>query len=99
MRFRGALLSAENLSKHYKEVVALNNVSFDISDGRTGILGENGADKSTAIKIFLGLLKPTSGTASILGENSSENIVVRSRLGYMPEHMQSIRSLQIWQRA
>lgn len=94
-----ALFSAENLSKHYKEVVTLNNVSFDISDGITGILGENGAGKSTAIKIFLGLLKPTSGTASILGENGSENIVVRSRLGYMPEHMQSIRSLQIWQRA
>lgn len=94
-----ALLSAENLSKHYKEVVALNNVSFDISDGITGILRKNGAGKSTAIKIFLGLLKPTSGTASILGENASENIVVRSRLGYKPEHMQSIRSLQIWQRA
>lgn len=94
-----ALFSAENLSKHYKEVVALNNVSFDISDGITGILGENGAGKSTAIKIFLGLLKPTSGTASILGENASENIVVRSRLGYMPKHMQSIRSLQKGQRA
>ena len=94
-----ALFSAENLSKHYKEVVALNNVSFDISDGITGILGENGAGKSTAIKIFLGLLKPTSGTASILGENASENIVVRSRLEYMPEHMQSIRSLQKGQRA
>ena len=94
-----ALLSAENLSKRYKEVVALNNVSFDISDGITGILGENGAGKSTAIKIFLGLLKPTSGTASILGENASENIVVRSRLGYMAEHMQSIRSLQRRQRA
>ena len=82
----GALLSAQNLTKHYKDVVALNNVSFDISDGITGILGENGAGKSTAIKIFLGLLKPTSGSALILGEDASENIVIRSRLGYMPEH-------------
>ncbi len=81
-----ALLAAENLSKHYKDVVALNDVSFEISDGITGILGENGAGKSTAIKIFLGLLQPTSGSATILGENVSENILVRSRLGYMPEH-------------
>ena len=80
------LLSAERLTKHYKNVVALNDVSFNIYDGITGILGENGAGKSTAIKIFLGLIPPTSGKAVVLGENASENISVRSRLGYMPEH-------------
>ena len=80
------LLSAEGLTKHYKNVVALNEVSFTIHDGITGILGENGAGKSTAIKIFLGLITPTSGKAIVLGENASENFKVRSRLGYMPEH-------------
>lgn len=80
------LLTAEKLTKHYKNVVALNEVSLSISDGITGILGENGAGKSTAIKIFLGLLQPTSGTATVLGENASENVAIRSRLGYMPEH-------------
>ena len=80
------LVSAENLAKHYKDVVALNDVSFVISDGVTGILGENGAGKSTAIKIFLGLLQPTSGMATVLGEDASRSIRVRSRLGYMPEH-------------
>ena len=80
------LLSAEGLTKHYKNVVALNDVSFNIYDGITGILGENGAGKSTAIKIFLGLITPTSGKAVVLGENASENIGVRVRLGYMPEH-------------
>jgi ABC-2 type transport system ATP-binding protein len=81
-----ALLSAENLAKSYGNVVALNDVSFTIRDGITGILGENGAGKSTAIKIFLGLLRPTSGRAIVLGQDASENIAVRSRLGYMPEH-------------
>ena len=80
------LVAAENLTKHYKDVVALNDVSFVISDGITGILGENGAGKSTAIKIFLGLLQPTSGSATVLGENVSRSVRVRSRLGYMPEH-------------
>jgi ABC-2 type transport system ATP-binding protein len=80
------LLKAERLTKHYKNVVALNEVSFNIHDGITGILGENGAGKSTAIKIFLGLLQPTSGSAMVLGQNATENVGVRSRLGYMPEH-------------
>jgi|SRR5688572_20198771 len=79
------LLVADQLTKQYGNVTALNGVSFTISSGVTGILGENGAGKSTAIKIFLGLLQPTSGTATVLGENSS-NVSVRSRLGYMPEH-------------
>lgn len=80
------LIAAENLKKHYNEVVALNGVSFGISDGITGILGENGAGKSTAIKIFLGLLKPTSGSAIVLGEDASRSVSVRAKLGYMPEH-------------
>jgi ABC-2 type transport system ATP-binding protein len=79
------LLVADHLVKHYGNVVALNDVSFTISDGITGILGENGAGKSTAMKIFLGLLRATSGTAKVLGEDAS-NVSIRSRLGYMPEH-------------
>ena len=81
-----ALITATNLTKKYKDVTALDNVSFNISDGITGILGENGAGKSTAIKIFLGLIPPTSGSATVLGENVSENVDARSRVGYMPEH-------------
>ena len=80
------ILEARQLAKRYKDVVALNDVSFTISDGITGILGENGAGKSTAIKIFLGLLRPTSGSALVLGESAHDNLGVRSRLGYMPEH-------------
>lgn len=81
-----ALLAVEHLTKQYKNVRALDDVSFTITDGITGILGENGAGKSTAIKILLGLLKPTSGSATVLGQNASENVEVRGRVGYMPEH-------------
>jgi len=80
------LVVARDLAKHYGDVVALAGVSFGIFDGITGILGENGAGKSTAIKIFLGLLRPTSGAAIVFGEDASENVEVRARLGYMPEH-------------
>src|SRR5262245_3345550 len=86
MRTGTTLLAARRLTKRYGNVVALNEVSFEISDGITGILGENGAGKSTAIKIFLGLVQPTSGSALVLGENASANLRVRGRIGYMPEH-------------
>ena len=81
-----SLIAAERLSKRYGKVVALDEVSFTIESGITGILGENGAGKSTAIKTFLGLLAPTSGSVRVLGQNPLDNYAVRERLGYMPEH-------------
>ena len=80
------LLTARNLTKHYRNVVALNDVSFDIHEGITGLLGENGAGKTTAIKLFLGLIPPTAGSAMALGQDASQSVAVRARLGYMPEH-------------
>ena len=80
------LLAAEGLTKRYGKVTALDDVSFTIHEGITGILGENGAGKSTAIKIFLGLVKPTAGKALVLGESAHDDGRVRARLGYMPEH-------------
>ena len=81
-----ALLQADNLTKRYGATVALDGVSFQVSEGITGLLGANGAGKSTAIKLFLGLLRPTSGAATVLGEEPYRNVAVRERLGYMPEH-------------
>ena len=80
------MLVADQLVKRYGKVVALDDVSFTISEGITGILGENGAGKSTAIKIFLGLLPPTSGSAMVMGRSAWSDVGVRARLGYMPEH-------------
>ncbi len=80
------LLRAEKLTKHYGPVVALESAQFDVVEGVTGLLGSNGAGKSTAIKLFLGLISPTSGSMQVLGVESSESLEVRSRLGYMPEH-------------
>jgi ABC-2 type transport system ATP-binding protein len=80
------LIVAEHVSKRYGTVVALDDVSLSIHDGITGILGENGAGKSTSIKTFLGLVAPTEGTVRVLGQNPLRNFDVRARLGYMPEH-------------
>ncbi|HEY0997636.1 MAG TPA: ABC transporter ATP-binding protein [Gemmatimonadaceae bacterium] len=80
------LIVADGLTKRYGKVVALDGVSFAISDGVTGILGENGAGKSTAIRTFLGLLRPTAGSVTVLGGDPVRSVSVRQRLGYMPEH-------------
>ncbi len=80
------LLKADALTKKYGATTALDSVNFEIHEGITGLLGANGAGKSTAIKLFLGLLKPTEGSAKVLDEEPYESITVRARLGYMPEH-------------
>jgi len=88
MRHAGGevLLAVEQVTKRYGNVIALDDVSFSITDGITDILGENGAGKSTIIKILLGLLRPTSGSATVLGLSASHSVAVRARVGYMPEH-------------
>ncbi len=86
MNTRDPLLVARSLTKNYRSVVALDSADFSIGAGITGLLGENGAGKSTAIKIFLGLVKPTDGRAEVFGRDASLDIEVRARLGYMPEH-------------
>ena len=78
--------NVEHLTKRYRSIVALDDVSLAITDGITGLLGENGAGKSTLIKILLGLVRPTSGSALVLGESAFANTGVRGRIGYMPEH-------------
>ena len=80
------LLVADGLTRRYGSVVALDDVTLEVRDGITGLLGENGAGKSTAIRTFLGLLAPTSGTVRVLGHDPMTHLDVRSRLGYMPEH-------------
>lgn len=84
--FMPPLLKADGLTKKYGATTALDSVNFEVHEGITGLLGANGAGKSTAIKLFLGLLKPTEGSATVLGEEPYESITVRTRLGYMPEH-------------
>ena len=81
-----ALIVAEGVRKEYGAVVALAGLDLTVSDGITGLLGENGAGKSTAIKIFLGLLRPTSGTVRVLPEHATSADAARAFLGYMPEH-------------
>ena len=82
------LLRADNLTKRYPGgVLALDDFTLALEPGLIGLVGANGAGKSTFIKILLGLLKPTSGSVSVLGlDPTADAIAVRQRIGYLPEH-------------
>jgi len=83
-----SLVETRELSKRYgKNVLALDSLSVSVGAGVTGLVGANGAGKSTLIKILLGLIEPTSGSASLLGYDvRSQGPVLRQYVGYMPEH-------------
>jgi ABC-2 type transport system ATP-binding protein len=82
-----ALISTHELTRRYPGVVALDHLTLEVEPGIIGLVGSNGAGKSTLIKILLGLLEPTSGSATVLGFDSSrQGIAIRELVGYLPEH-------------
>ena len=81
------VIQTHELTKQYPGVLALDKLSLSIEPGIIGFVGANGAGKTTFLRILLGLLRPTSGTASVLGfDVQTQAIEVRGRVGYMPEH-------------
>jgi ABC-2 type transport system ATP-binding protein len=75
-----------NLRKEYSRKVAVADLDLQVGQGEVfGFLGPNGAGKTTSIKMLLGLAKPTSGEARLLGKPIGDP-QSRSRVGFLPEH-------------
>ena len=79
-------ISLEKLTKNYGSTRGITEVTFDVNAGEVmGFLGPNGAGKTTAIRTLLGLIKATSGNATILGKNALvPNVELRRKIGYLP---------------
>jgi ABC-2 type transport system ATP-binding protein len=74
----------EHVTKRYGKVVALDDLSLSVEHGVFGFLGPNGAGKTTAVKILLGLTRPTSGSGSLAGAALGSKASL-GRIGYLPE--------------
>jgi ABC-2 type transport system ATP-binding protein len=79
------IIEVERVTKRYGDVVAVSDVSFEIGPGVTGLLGPNGAGKTTLLKLMAGLLAPTSGRVSVLGDSLRAHPALYRRVGYCPE--------------
>ena len=78
-------IELRGVSRWYGNVVAINDVTITIGPGVTGLLGPNGAGKSTLLHMLAGMLQPSAGTVSILGEAAWRNPALYRRIGLVPE--------------
>ena len=79
-------ISTTDLTKFYGTHRGISGVSLDINEGEVfGLLGPNGAGKTTCIRIFLDFIRPSSGSATVLGMDSrSDSVEIRRNVGYLP---------------
>ncbi len=80
-------IQTENLTKAYRDVIATDNLNLSVQQGELfSLLGVNGAGKTTTIKLLTCLLKPTGGTAKLMGKDIlSETAQVKALLGISPQ--------------
>jgi ABC-2 type transport system ATP-binding protein len=81
------MISVQNVTKRYGSVLAVDDVSFEVSRGEVlGFLGPNGAGKTTTMKILTSFIVANAGTATVAGHDVIEHSLdVRRRVGYLPE--------------
>jgi ABC-2 type transport system ATP-binding protein len=81
----GPAIQTDGLAKQFGRTVALDGLTMTVERGEVfGFLGPNGAGKTTAVKLLLGLARPTGGTGSVLGAPMGHR-PTRARIGYLPE--------------
>jgi len=81
------VIYVENLTRRFGDFVAVDHISFEVNAGEVvGYLGPNGSGKTTTIRMLLGLLEPTEGSATVLGFDAfKQSEEVRARVGYMSQ--------------
>jgi len=90
-------VEVDRLSKEFDGFTAVDGVSFAVAEGDIfGFLGPNGAGKTTTIRMLLGLLRPTSGSATVLGYDiEGQSAEIRKRMGYMSQRFSLYDDLRV----
>jgi ABC-2 type transport system ATP-binding protein len=93
------VIYVENLTRRFGDFVAVDHVSFEVNAGEiVGYLGPNGSGKTTTIRMLLGLLAPSEGSATVLGYDSfRQTEEVRARAGYMSQKFAIYDDLTVWE--
>lgn len=83
-----SVIEIKNLTKHYGKARGIIDVNLSVEQGEIfGFIGPNGAGKSTTIRTLLGLIHPSSGSATIFGKSCTDEPEVRNELGYLPSEV------------
>ncbi|MCD6290571.1 MAG: ABC transporter ATP-binding protein, partial [Anaerolineae bacterium] len=90
-------ITTEELTKRFGSFTAVDHISFSVREGEIfGFLGPNGSGKTTTIRMLLGLLRPTSGRATVLGFDATRQTAeVRRRAGYMSQRFSLYNDLTV----
>ncbi|MEZ4399412.1 MAG: ABC transporter ATP-binding protein [Kofleriaceae bacterium] len=80
------VVHADHCSKWYGSVLGISDITWQLPGGVIGLLGPNGAGKSTLMKLMAGMLRPSRGTIRVFGGDPADDLAVRRRIGYSPEH-------------
>ena len=81
------MIQLANVTKRYDDTIVVDDLNVEINPGEiVGLIGHNGAGKSTTLKMIAGLVEPTSGHVRVMGHDmQKESIKVKQRIGYLPE--------------
>ncbi len=94
MNEQNITLLVENVSKHYGDFKAVENLSFNVKAGRVfGFLGPNGAGKTTTIRMIVGINFPDEGKIELFGDKVSSDL--QNRIGYLPEERGLYKKMKI----
>ena len=82
------MISVQGLEKRYGDIRAISGVTFNVEAGEiVGLLGHNGAGKTTVMKVMTGFIEPTAGTITVGGKDvRTDRIGVQRQIGYLPEN-------------
>ncbi len=90
-------IETQHLRRKFRKTEAVRDLSFHIEPGEVfGLIGPDGAGKTTTLRMLAGVLKPTSGQATVLGEDVVRNPeALREKIGYMPQHFSLYGDLSV----